>query len=137
MKSSSTPRNAKGQFKRKPGSTSKRRRTVKDNPTPAFPLDLAVLNPTPAGLGQIAKVGAGVAAGMFAGKSAALYSKQTGMVGELIQVAAPIALGYGVSKLGAPNVGSGLMAAGAASAVLLGASRLLKLTKGTKEGGIE
>lgn len=131
---SSTPRNAKGQFKRKPGSSRKRRRTVRDNPAP-FPLDLAVLNPDTAGIGQIAKVGAGVAAGMFAGKSAALYSKQTGVVGELIQVATPIALGYGMSKLGAPNVGSGMMAAGAASAVLLGAARLLKLTPTTRELG--
>ena len=129
-------RNRKGQYARKPGSKPAPRRRVRDNPAPAaFPLDLAVLNPAGPDLGQVAKLGAGVAAGMVAGSAALHFSGQSGILGDAIKAGTPIALGYGVARLGAPNGGHGMMAYGAAAAVVLTAARLLKMSPVTREYG--
>jgi len=77
-------------------------------------------NPAPRKLkaGAVVAGGAGVATGLLAGPAVQAKTGLTGVAGELVAAAVPMALGYVAHRLKKPNLASGLMGSGVALAML-------------------
>jgi len=77
-------------------------------------------NPGPRKLkaGAVVAGGAGVATGLLAGPAVQAKIGLTGIAGELVAAAVPMALGYVAHKMKKPNLAGGLMGSGVALAML-------------------